>query len=244
VAGKFFKGAFVSFMPTFIGSLPNVIVFQYNPETITHTWSPAASAGSEQKAGADPMAAKGVPGEQFSFSLAVDSSDMIADGDSNPIGEGLARLSGVYTRLAALEMLQYPSGAFDGGLIGSVSASISVGSSSLSASAGGATKPANVPRSDVPTVLFIWGPQRIVPIRVTALTITEKLYDAFLNPTHADAQITLKVLTPEELASVQGDFGKIARVAYNYSQGLRQAQAVANLGDAAASIIGMLPGPF
>jgi hypothetical protein len=101
-----------------------------------------------------------------------------------------------------------------------------------------------VPQSEVPTVLFIWGPQRIVPVRVTALSITEKLYDALLNPTHADVQITLRVLTPDELEAVQGELKTVAKVAYVYSQGLRQVQALANLGDAAASIIGMLPNPF
>jgi hypothetical protein len=231
-------------MPTFIGSLPNVIVFQFNPETITHTWSSAAGLPPDPKAGVDPMAARGVPGEQFSFSLAVDASDMIADGDANPIAAGLASASGVYTRLAALEMLQYPSGSFGGGLLGSVSASISVGGVDLSASGTASVQKADVPRSEVPTVLFVWGPQRIVPVRVTALTITEKLYDPRLNPTHADVQITLRVLTPEELVSVQGELGTVAKVAYVYSQGLRQLQAVANLGDAAASIIGMLPNPF
>jgi hypothetical protein len=242
--GKFIKGALISFMPTFIGSLPNVIVFQFNPETITHTWSAAAGASPDPKSGADPMAARGVPGETFSFSLAVDSSDMVADGDANPIGAGLAALSGVYTRLAALEMLQYPSGSFGGGLLGKVSASISVGGVDLSASGAGAAVKSDVPRSEVPTVLFVWGPQRIVPVRVTGLTITEKLYDTVLNPTHADVQITLRVLTPEELVSVQGELGTVAKVAYVYSQGLRQVQALANLGDAAASIIGMLPNPF
>ncbi len=244
MAGKYMKGALVSFMPTFIGSLPNVIVFQFNPETITHTWSAAAGAPPDPNAGVDPMAAKGVPGETFSFSLAVDAGDMIADGDSNPVGAGLAVVSGVYTRLAALEMLQYPSGSFDGGLLGTVSASISVGGVSLSASGAGAGANADIPRSEVPTVLFVWGPQRIVPVRVTALTITEKLYDALLNPTHADVQITLKVLTPEELVKVESELGTVAKVAYAYSQGLRQLQALANLGDSAASIIGMLPNPF
>jgi hypothetical protein len=234
------KGALVSFMPTFIGSLPNVVVFQYNPESMTHTWSSAAAAASaDPKAGGDPMAAQGVPGEQFSFTLSVDSSDMIADGNSNPIGEALATVSGVYTRLAALEMLQYPSGAFSGGLLGTVSSSIS---SALGGSSSGAN--ATIPTSDVPTVLFVWGPLRILPVRVTALTITEKLYDTLLNPTHADVQITLRVLTPQELAAVQGELGTVANVAYAYSQGLRQVQALANLGDAAASIIGMLPNPF
>src|SRR5206468_4583427 len=133
-------------------------------------------------------------------------------------------------------MLQYPAGSFGGGLLGKVSSAISAGLG-LSTSGGGAK---SVPASEVPTVLFVWGPQRIVPVRVTGLTITEKLYDPLLNPTHADVQITLKVLTPDELAGVKGELATVAEVAYVYSQGLRQALALANLGDAAASIIGML----
>jgi hypothetical protein len=94
----------------------------------------------------------------------------------------------------------------------------------------------------VPTVLFVWGPGRILPVRVTSLTITEKLYDAtLLNPTHAEAQIGLKVLTPDELQAVTGPLAGIAQAAYTFSQGLRQALAVANLANAAESIIGMLP---
>jgi hypothetical protein len=239
MAGKFIKGALVSFMPTFIGSAPNVVVFQFNPETISHTWT---IAPPDPQAGKDPLSSKGVPGEQFSFSLAIDANDMIADGDANPVAAALATASGIYTRLAALEMLQYPTGAFNGGLLGSVSATISAAASSLTGGALGANQ--TVPLSDVPTVLFVWGPQRIVPVRVTALSITEKLYDVLLNPTHADVQITLRVLTPEELQAVQGEMKTVANVAYVYSQGLRQVQALANLGDAAASIIGMLPNPF
>jgi hypothetical protein len=92
--------------------------------------------------------------------------------------------------------------------------------------------------------LFVWGPQRIVPVRITQLSITEKLYDGLLNPVHAEAQIALRVLTPDELAAVQGPMRDVANIAYVYTQGLRQVQATANLADAAASIIGMLPTPF
>lgn len=238
MAGLYLKGALVSFMPTVVAAIPNVVVFQYNPETITHTWSSAPAAAN---AGQDPLAVTGVPGEQFSFTLSLDSDNTIADGNANPVGAVLAEASGVYPRLAALEMLQYPSGAFSGGLLGTVSAAADA---AAAAASGSSAQAQTVPQSDVPTVLFVWGPQRIVPVRVTALTITEKLYDGLLNPTHADVQITLKVLTPQELAAVQGIMGKLSKIAYAYSQGLRQAQAVANLGENAASIIGMLPNPF
>ena len=86
----------------------------------------------------------------------------------------------------------------------------------------------------MPVTLFIWGPGRIVPVRMTGLTITEKLYDSALNPTHAEAQLTLRVLTPAELVAARADddvLGNLATVAYTYTLTLRQALAVANLGE-------------
>jgi hypothetical protein len=221
--GKYMKGALIEFMDTFLLPLPNVIVFQYNPETIRHAWTQPAAAGGAGS-GANPLAVKGVPGESFSFSIAMDATDQLAEG--NPI----ALVSGVYSRLAALEMLLYPTGGGDGGLLGSA---LGLG--------GGGDQSRSVPAAQVPTTLFIYGPGRILPVRVTGLTINEKLYDAFLNPTHADASLELRVLTPEELAFVSGPLAEIAKGAYSYSQGLRQVLAIANLANAAESIIGMLP---
>jgi hypothetical protein len=147
-------------------------------------------------------------------------------------------VSGLYSRIAAMEMLLYPSGTTNP-LVGAVSAAIS------SALGGGSSGPTRtVPDSTVPVTLFIWGPGRIVPVRVTQLTITEKLYDSVLNPIHAEAQITLKVLTPAELVAAQADndvLGNLASIAYTYTLTLRQALALANLANAASSIIGMLP---
>ena len=75
-----------------------------------------------------------------------------------------------------------------------------------------------------------------------SLSITEKLYDSvLLNPTHAEAQISLRVLTAQELAFVNGPLATVAHMASTYSQGLREALALANLANAAESIIGMLP---
>src|SRR5579863_10582715 len=172
--GKFLKGAFVQFKPNFLALVPNVIVFQYNPETMTHSWTPAEaevtpSTGSRPT----PLAVSSLPGESFSFTLMMDSSDTIADG--SPAGAGIAKATGLYSRLAALEMLLYPSGSFSSTqLLGTVS-------SALKSTTGlGSTKSTNVPQYMMPTVLFVWGPGRILPVRLTSLTVTEKLYDALL----------------------------------------------------------------
>jgi hypothetical protein len=93
-------------------------------------------------------------------------------------------------------------------------------------------------------VLFVWGAGRIVPVRVTSLAITEQLYDAALNPTHAEAQIELRVLTTEELDSVTGALKTIAQGAYKYTKGKREVLAAANLGLSGASIIALLPSPI
>ena len=70
------RGALVAFTPSFIGLMPNVIVFQFNPETITHTWTAAAAADApaDKDSKPNPLAVKGVPGETFTFTLAVDST--------------------------------------------------------------------------------------------------------------------------------------------------------------------------
>jgi hypothetical protein len=239
MAGKYIRGALVQFMPTFLIPIPNVIVFQFNPETMTHTWTPAAAAPEASAAGGNPLAVKGVPGESFSFTLAVDANDMIADG--SPVTAGIAQVSGVYARLAALEMLLYPVPDPSGGLLGSVSISASIGDGVSIGASASASAGRTVPAMQVPTVLFVWGPGRILPVRVTSLSVTERLFDALLNPIHAEAQVGLQVLTPEALTFVEGPLAPIAQGAYAYSQGLRQALAIANLANAAESIIGMLP---
>jgi hypothetical protein len=237
MSGFVMKGALVEFMPTFLPiPLPNVIVFQYNPETMTHSWTQPEAAGGDGSGFNNPLAVKGMPDETFSFTIAMDANDEIADGSAPTAA--LAQASGVYSRLAALEMLLYPTMP-QSGLVGAVSAAIVSG---LSGDDSGPVR--TVPQSVMPVTLFIWGLGRIVPVRVTSLTITEKLYDSTLNPTHAEAQLALRVLTPAELFAAAADddvLSSLATIAYTYTLTLRQALAVANLANAAESIIGMIP---
>jgi hypothetical protein len=235
MAGKFLHGAFVQFMETFLLPLPNVIVFQFNPESIAHAWTPAQATQTDDD---NPLAVSGPPGESFDFTLAMDASDMIADG--SPVAQGLAEVSGIYARIAALEMLRQPTGGGGGGLLGSVS--LSADGLSIGGAIGGGGFKRSIPASQLPTVLFVWGPGRILPVKVNTLSITETLYDPLLlHPIHAEARIGLQVLTPRELQHVSGPLAEVARMAYTYSKTLREGLAIANLANAAESIIGMLP---
>ena len=224
------RGAFVMFIPVLGLPTPNVVVFQFNPETVTHTWTPAQTPPDVP--GANPLAARTMPSESFSFELAMDAQESIAGGG---VSGALAQTVGLAPRLAALEMLQYPTGSDPlGGLLSTVSAGLG-----LPFGGGGDKK--KVPEQQLPTVLFVWGPGRVVPVRVTALTITERLHDARLNAIQARATVAIRVLNSKEVAALSGPLRGVARAAFTYSQSLRQAGAVANLGDARETIIGMLP---
>jgi hypothetical protein len=167
-----------------------------------------------------------LPSESFSFSLAMDATDQVA----LPVDNLLAQSTispGIYARLAALEMLMFPLDAAPG-----KSALLGTQTTNDDARA--------VPAGLLRTVLFMWGKLRILPVRVTSLTITEKLFDEFLTPTHADAQIELRVLTSTELGWVAGQptsqLKDIAGAAYSYSQNKRVLLALLNLKAAALSI--------
>jgi hypothetical protein len=94
----------------------------------------------------------------------------------------------------------------------------------------------------VPAVLFVWGPARILPVRITALTITETLFDALLRPTRATAELGFRVLTSKELTNVTGPFKTVARAAYERSQSQRELLALANL-QHAKDAVGLPPIP-
>jgi len=242
--GQYFRGAFIEFTSSFLVPIPNVIVFQYNPETLAHTWSPAAAAspsGASQGPGqGNPLAVSGDPGEEFSFTLMMDAGDIIADGIAP--AAALATVSGLYPTLAALELLLFPSTSpGGGGVAGALSTGVGAAAGALGGGSNGVQR--SVPISVVPTVLFVWGPGRILPVRVTSLKITEKLYDpTLLVPTHAEADIGLRVLTQLEIDALDDGLVKqLVQTAYSYMGTLRQGLALANLVNSASSIIGMMP---
>ncbi len=92
---RLLKGALVSF------ELPNpkpaVIVFQYNPDTLSRTLE--AQTGGE---GADALRIKGAPVETIKLDSELDATDQLEQG---------AAATGLHPQLAALEVLIYPKSA-------------------------------------------------------------------------------------------------------------------------------------
>jgi len=201
------KGAFINLGAGVLGALPNIVVFQFNPDRMTRTPKlvrpPAPDAGAGQK---NTNEQPGKPSESISFTLRIDASDQLASG--NPI----AAASGILPTLSSLELLMLPKGALTIDLFG------------LS----GGPSPALHPPDKLPTVLFFWGPLRILPVNVTSLSINELLYDTLLNPIRAEVNVNIQVLTPDQTA---GD--TFALGAYNYTLGVKQVMAALNLANAA-----------
>lgn len=254
---KLLKGALIYFGAPMLIPLPNIIVFQYNPESMTRTltpWQPpqrevtvdekgnakrAALTAQQRYALAQPYD----PAESFSLTLEMDATDGLAEPESHPV----AVATGVADRLAAIEMLMYPPGdSLLGGLLGSVSMSVSVSAGGLSvdASIGGSSK--QLKRKDAPIVLFFWGPGRIVPVRITSLSIEEQQFSPLLYPVRAKATLGVKVLDLDDLVQVSGDpatdaTAELARACYKFTRGQKEVLATANLANAVESIVGMLP---
>jgi hypothetical protein len=49
-----------------------------------------------------------------------------------------------------------------------------------------------------PFTLFIWGPQRVLPVMLTDFSITEEAYDPNLNPIRAKVSLGLRVLSYDD----------------------------------------------
>jgi hypothetical protein len=230
------KGALIEFSERFIGPIPNIIIFQYNPENLTRTlsvYNPFQS--DEQTPGAPPKiqvdAQPGDPSETFDLVLELDATDELEKGDP------IAVVTGVADRVAALEMLLYPQeGSLLGDLLGSISVSVGGGGAGISAAAEA------TPRGSVPVVLFVWGPGRIVPVRLTSFKVEEQAFSPILYPVHATVTIGLQILTDKDLTNLEDSLSKeIAIAAFKFTRTQKQVLAAANLANAVESILGMLP---
>jgi hypothetical protein len=210
------KGAFINLQAGLLGGLPNIVVFQFNPDRITRTPTmvqpPAPASGTGNT---DSSQQPGQPAETIGFVLQVDATDLLTGGPAAAI----AAASGILPMLSALELLMVPKSAL---------------TINLSSLAGSGPAPHQHPPDRLPTVLFFWGPSRIVPVNITSLSVDETEYDTLLNPLRAEVTVSLQVLTPSQLAHD----ATVAIGAYRYTQGVRETLAALNLANSAQIGVG------
>src|SRR4051812_5661783 len=100
---RLLKGAIIGLDP--VNPLASIIVFQYNPDTMTRRLEARTSGGGDSGDRAEALRLTGPPKETITLSIEADATDGLE------VGNPLAVLSGIYPTLAALEMLLYPKSA-------------------------------------------------------------------------------------------------------------------------------------
>ena len=174
------KGALVGMDP--VNPLASVILFQYNPDSLTRTLQ--AQAAGEGGSRSEVSRLKGAPVETIRLEVEIDATDQLEQADPGAVGMG------IYPQLSALEMLVYPKSAL-------------VIANTVLMAAG--TIEALAPQS--PFTLFIWGAKRVLPVRLTDFSITEEAHDVALNPIRARVSLGLRVLSYDDLSLVHPGYG-------------------------------------
>jgi hypothetical protein len=169
---RLLKGAVVGF--DLFNPIASVIVFQYNPETVTRTLKARGATGEGSLA--EPTRINGAPEETIKVDVEIDATDQLEEGETG------ARNLGVYPQLSALEILLYPKSA------AVVRNSFLLASGTIEVLAPAST-----------FTLFVWGKKRILPVQLTDFSITEEAHDASLNPIRAKLSLGLRVLTYNDL---------------------------------------------
>src|SRR5262245_5282666 len=98
---RLLKGAIVELDP--FNPLASIIVFQYNPDTLTRTLTAQTSGGNADRG--EALRLKGPPEEKISLEVEIDASDQLEQ------AKFPATQLGVHPTLASLEMLLYPKSA-------------------------------------------------------------------------------------------------------------------------------------
>lgn len=155
--------------------LASVILFQYNPTTLTRSIQPQTAGEGGDRAEAQRI--KGAPVETISLEIEIDATDQLEKGDSN------ATSMGIYPQLSALEMLVYPKSA----LVIANTVLMAIGTIEI------------VPPV-APMTLFIWGAKRVLPVRLSEFSITEEAHDTNLNPLRAKVSLGMRVLSYNDLS--------------------------------------------
>ena len=174
---KVLKGGIVLLDPDQFTVLPNgIIVLQYNPDTLTRTLKiKGAEEGGDRS---EALRLTGPPVETIKLEAEIDATDQLELPDQNPNTVQY----GIFPQLAALETTVYPP-------------SVTLQNNNSLSQLG----TLEIMPMLAPYTIFVWSARRVMPVRITDLSITEEAFDPALNPIRAKVSLGLRVLSIDDL---------------------------------------------
>jgi len=195
----------------------SVIVFQYNPDTVSRSLRPQGTEPDTRRNAGDTQHLT-LPEETFNLTIELEATDQL--GVSDP----LALRLGLNPSLMALELLLYPSS-------GALMQQFDIERKGTDRTATSAT----------PMVLMVWSPSRVTPVRLTSLQVTEQAFDTRLNPIRASVDIGLRSLTVRELRAAKSPWAQLVVSTVRQKEVLArmdpQSQAGSGLGAIAKQLV-------
>ena len=175
VSPRILKGGIVLLDPE-SGAVQRIIVLQYNPETVSRTLAPQVATGEGDRS--EALRLKGPPVETIKIEASIDATDQL----EFPSQNASTVQFGIQPQLAALETILYPAS----GTLQQNNTLASVGTLEITPAL-------------APLTLFVFGQQRIMPVRITEFSVVEEAFDPALNPILAKVSLGLRVLSINDL---------------------------------------------
>lgn len=191
---KRFQGALVSVTKS---NKKTTVPFQYNPEKLDRTLTPKMYDGPQGQA-----QFVGGAGQSITLTASLQAVDtMVAQSKKNKLSNAA---KGLYAHLAALELLLYPA-----------TKDIETYRNDLDNNVKGAVPPQARP------VLFVWGPQRVLPVNLKSMVVKEMLFNIALSPVRAEVTLTMEVAN---IIETEGDSYQLLLAYLKNMEQMRQAQ--------------------
>lgn len=176
ISPKVLKGG-IALIDPLTAAVKRIIPLQYNPDTLTRSFQ-IRSVGGEGSNYSDALRLTGPPVETWKIEAEIDGTDQLEVAQP---GNTILQ-AGIQPILSALEIIVYPK-------------SSDLTNSNTLAGMG----VIEIIPMEAMLTLFIWNKNRIVPVRITELSITEEAFDVNLFPTRAKVSLGMRVLSVDDL---------------------------------------------
>jgi hypothetical protein len=177
ISPRLVKGGIVTLDPD-TSVVLGVIALQYNPDSLSRSLQIQAVPGGADGVRVDALRLRGPAIETIKLEAELDATDQLEFPTQYPV---TARF-GLHPQLAQLEMLVNPT-------VETLIADDNLASNGT----------LEIIPLEQPITLFVWSASRVVPVRLTDVSITEEAFDPNLNPIRAKISLGLRVLSIDDL---------------------------------------------